>query len=74
MTPKSEQPSGVLLDRINKDFGSFAQFQTAFTTSAVGLFGSGWTWRVYDGKENKLKVMNTSNEVNPMQSGCDLFC
>ncbi|KAK8805954.1 hypothetical protein WA171_007040 [Blastocystis sp. BT1] len=69
MTPKSEQPSGVLLDRINKDFGSFAQFQTAFTTSAVGLFGSGWTWLVYDGKENKLKVMNTSNEVNPMQNG-----
>lgn len=29
---------------------------------------------MYDGKENKLKVMNTSNEVNPMQSGCDLFC
>lgn len=68
MAPKSEQPSGVLLDRINKDFGSFSQFQTTFTNSAVALFGSGWTWLVYDGKEEKLKVVNTSNEANPMQS------
>ncbi|XRC95951.1 Fe-Mn family superoxide dismutase [Ottowia sp. VDI28] len=40
------EPTGALADAINKKWGSFADFKKAFVTSAVGNFGSGWTWLV----------------------------
>jgi superoxide dismutase, Fe-Mn family len=36
------RPSGDLLQRIERHFGSFEQFQKQFSETAVGLFGSGW--------------------------------
>ena len=39
-------PSGALADAINKKWGSLDEFKKAFQTSAVGNFGSGWTWLV----------------------------
>lgn len=67
MTPKGAEPQGPLMDAIKRDFGSLAGLQDAFSKVAVGHFGSGWAWLVHDPTENKLKVMTTSNEVNPMQ-------
>lgn len=40
------EPTGALADAINKAFGSFAEFKDAFTKSAIGNFGSSWTWLV----------------------------
>ena len=40
------EPTGALADAINKKWGSFAAFKEAFVKSAVGNFGSGWTWLV----------------------------
>lgn len=37
---------GALAAAINKKWGSFEDFKKAFQTSAVGNFGSGWTWLV----------------------------
>lgn len=53
------EPSGKLLETINKSFGSFENFKEKFTTSAVTNFGSGWTWLVNG--ENGLEIINTSN-------------
>jgi superoxide dismutase, Fe-Mn family len=39
-------PTGALADAINKKWGGFDDFKKAFQTSAVGNFGSGWTWLV----------------------------
>ena len=39
-------PTGALADAINKKWGSFDEFKKAFQASAVGNFGSGWTWLV----------------------------
>ena len=39
-------PSGALADAINRKWGSLDEFKKAFQTSAVGNFGSGWTWLV----------------------------
>ena len=61
-------PQGALKTAIDRDFGSLANLQDAFSKVAAGHFGSGWAWLVQDPKENKLKVMSTANEVNPMQS------
>ena len=40
------EPSGALAAAINAKFGSYAAFKEAFVKSAVGNFGSGWTWLV----------------------------
>jgi superoxide dismutase, Fe-Mn family len=40
------EPSGTLAAAIVSKWGSYAAFKEAFTKSAVGNFGSGWTWLV----------------------------
>ncbi len=62
------RPTGKLLAAIERDFGSFGAFVEQFTKSALGLFGSGWTWLVAD-KNSTLKIVNTSNAGNPMTDG-----
>ena len=42
-----------------------AGFQTKFAASAVGNFGSGWTWLVKD-KAGALSIVNTSNAETPI--------
>jgi len=62
------EPTGPLAAAIDQAFGSFAAFKEAFIKSAVGNFGSGWTWLV-KGEDGKLAIVNTSNAANPMRDG-----
>ena len=62
------EPSGPLADAIAKKWGSFADFKKAFVTSAVGNFGSGWTWLVKKA-DGSVDIVNTSNAGNPMTAG-----
>lgn len=39
-------PKLGLFEKIEKDFGSFANFREKFTEAAITLFGSGWVWLV----------------------------
>ena len=43
------EPSGALANAINSAFGSFADFQAAFSAAAANQFGSGWAWLVAEG-------------------------
>ncbi|MGL5289052.1 MAG: Fe-Mn family superoxide dismutase, partial [Aeromonas sp.] len=52
-------------DAINKGFGSFAEFKDAFTKSAIGNFGSSWTWLVKKA-DGSLAIVNTSNAGCPL--------
>ena len=54
------EPSGALGDAIINAFGSFEEFKEKFTASAVGNFGSGWTWLVKN-SAGDLEIVNTSN-------------
>ncbi|KAL0316976.1 UNVERIFIED_CONTAM: Superoxide dismutase [Fe] 2, chloroplastic [Sesamum angustifolium] len=60
------KPSGELLELINRDFGSFEDFVSAFKAAAATQFGSGWAWLVYT--TNRLDV---GNAVNPRPSDED---
>ncbi|XP_073125455.1 superoxide dismutase [Fe], chloroplastic-like isoform X5 [Henckelia pumila] len=60
------EPSGELLDLINRDFGSYEAFVKEFKAAAATQFGSGWAWLVY--KANRLDV---GNAVNPRPSDDD---
>jgi Fe-Mn family superoxide dismutase len=58
-------PTGALADAINAKWGNFDAFKDAFTKSAVGNFGSGWTWLVKKA-DGSLDIVNTSNAATPL--------
>ncbi|NDY95362.1 superoxide dismutase [Wenzhouxiangella limi] len=58
-------PTGKLAELINRDFGSFDQFVEKFNASAVGNFGSGWTWLVQN-PDGSLEIDNTDDAETPL--------
>jgi Fe-Mn family superoxide dismutase len=58
-------PTGALADAINTKWGSFDEFKKAFQASAVGNFGSGWTWLVKK-PDGSVDIVNTSNAATPL--------
>lgn len=58
-------PSGALGDAINAAFGSFDAFKEKFSESAVGNFGSGWTWLVKN-PDGSLAIVNTDDAETPL--------
>ena len=58
-------PQGKLADAINKSFGSYTAFQTAFADAAKARFGSGWAWLIVK-TDGQLAVCSTPNQDNPL--------
>lgn len=68
MSPLNKNiPIKELNDEINKTFGSYEEFKKEFKKSALNLQGSGYTFLVLD--NNKLKIINTSNQDSPYYYG-----
>eukprot|EP00764_Aduncisulcus_paluster_P004388 gnl/Carplike_NY0171/170_a247_5567.p1 GENE.gnl/Carplike_NY0171/170_a247_5567~~gnl/Carplike_NY0171/170_a247_5567.p1 ORF type:complete len:266 (+),score=44.26 gnl/Carplike_NY0171/170_a247_5567:40-837(+) len=63
-----QRPKGKLLNQIELDFGSFESFWGEFSSSLSSLFGSGWTWLVYNTIEHNLEIMNTANQDSPINN------
>jgi len=59
-------PTGQFLKEIESSFGSFADFQKAFTETAKNRFGSGWIWLIHDMENGKLAICSTANQDNPL--------
>jgi Fe-Mn family superoxide dismutase len=59
------EPAGALAQAIAKKWGAYAAFKEAYTKSAVGNFGSGWTWLVKKG-DGSVDLVNTSNAATPL--------
>lgn len=74
-----QQPSGRLLEAIEKHFQSYEEFKTTFSNQAANIFGSGWCWLVLDPEDFSLAIVGTSNADTPLTQGliplltCDVW-
>ena len=66
MTPNGGgAPTGPVADAINAKWGSFDKFKEEFQKSAVGNFGSGWTWLVKK-PDGSVDIVNTGAAGTPL--------
>jgi Fe-Mn family superoxide dismutase len=61
------EPTGDLGAAIAGAFGGFTQFKDKIKANALGRFGSGWSWLVWDGKG--LQAYSTANQDSPLMEG-----
>ncbi len=62
------EPNGALADAIKAKWGSYDEFKKAFQTSAVGNFGSGWTWLVKKA-DGSVDIVNMGAAGTPLTTG-----
>lgn len=62
------QPTGALADAINAKYGNYEEFKKAFQASAVGNFGSGWTWLVKK-SDGSVDIVNMGAAGTPLTTG-----
>ncbi|MCL2593354.1 MAG: superoxide dismutase [Defluviitaleaceae bacterium] len=54
-------PTGILLQAINADFGSWEDFKKEFKRHCLSVFGSGYTWLAAC-SNGKVHIVNTQNQ------------
>ena len=62
------KPTRDMAAAIDKHFGSYTQFQDAFTKAALGRFGSGFAW-LSRSPDGTLTVESTPNQDSPLMYG-----
>ena len=78
LKPNGSAMPPALEAKISQTFGSVEDFQKKFAESAMGNFGSGWTW-LCQAADGSLEIVNTSNAAVPITDGytplltCDVW-
>ncbi len=65
---EQNEPVGELAAAIERDFGTFQEFQQQFQVGGATLFGSGWVWLAADA-QGKLHIVQEPNAGNPIRRG-----
>ncbi len=60
-------PAGIMLDKIEESFGSYAKFRQELTSAATGEFASGWVWLIQE--DEGLKIESTTDAETPIAQG-----
>ncbi|WP_185872560.1 superoxide dismutase [Blattabacterium cuenoti] len=68
---KMTDPSEYLIKIINNSFQSFNIFKKEFSSIAINHFGSGWAWLCVNNNNNKLTIISTNNQDNPLMLGIE---
>lgn len=61
------EPVGEFAEAIKSVFGDFAKLKEVVKANALGQFGSGWSWVVWDG--SKLVAVKKPNQDSPLMDG-----
>jgi len=64
LSPEQQEPSGKLLEMIERDFGSKGELLAKLKQECAGHFASGWGWLVLDG--DTLKVTSLHDADTPV--------
>ncbi|MCS7089112.1 MAG: superoxide dismutase [Verrucomicrobiota bacterium] len=64
LAPRAGVPRSELAQALERAFGTLDAFREQFTAAALRLFGSGWTWLVW--QEGRLRILNTANQDTPL--------
>jgi Fe-Mn family superoxide dismutase len=79
LAPGGSPLAGDIKQEIDKAFGDFETFKAQFEKDAANLFGSGWTFLVWDGPRSSLEIVSLQNQDSPLSLGktplmlCDLW-
>ncbi|MEM1165613.1 MAG: superoxide dismutase [Planctomycetota bacterium] len=63
------EPTGLIGDTIDRDFGSFANFKALFSDAAGSVRGSGWAWLVFEPVSKRLLVMHMHDQQDAQLNG-----
>ena len=63
------EPAGALKSAIDAKWGSYSSFKEAWQKSAVGNFGSGWTWLVRKSDGSGVDIVNMGAAGTPLTTG-----
>lgn len=66
---KNVKPEGEIVTAIEKTFGSMDAFLESFKKAAMGQFGSGWAWLVWNPANKSLEITSTGNQDSPVTHG-----
>lgn len=65
----TSQPSGKLLEQIEKQFTSFEGFRESFKKAVANRVLPGWVWLGVGKQKPDLIITQTNNEDNPLMHG-----
>jgi Fe-Mn family superoxide dismutase len=57
-----EPPKGILLQAIQRDFGTLEQLIEKLSAQAVGVQGSGWAWLGFNKADKRLQLATCANQ------------
>lgn len=68
---KNTKVSAQLTEMVDNSFGSMDTMKEKFEAMAApgATFGSGWVWVCVNQKGDKLEIVNTANQDNPLMKG-----
>lgn len=70
----SEQPTGLLMELIKRDFGNFEIFRAQFTQTAIRVEGSGWAILHYRPVDGRLVLLQAEKQHDlALWGGTPLF-
>ena len=61
---KGKLMESPLEEELKKQYGTIDKFKAAFKEAALGHFGSGWCWLLYD--KNQFRIATTMNQDTPL--------
>ncbi|MBY0337833.1 MAG: superoxide dismutase [Acetobacteraceae bacterium] len=68
MGGRGGEPTGPLLEAINRDLGGLGDFRNRFNQASMGVFGSGWAF-VTVTREGTLAITTRPNQDSPLMDG-----